>query len=233
MPRLENPPTKPYKARGAGVKRCDECRLPVASCICSYRKTLVADVEFVILMHRNETYKPTNTGRLISATIANTKTIQWQSRLEAGAELDALLADPSYQPIVVFPPADDYIQRMVTRVQPVEIAGKPLFILLDATWRQARRMFRHSVYLQNLPVISLDETKTSTYSLRKAIHEGQLCTAEVASALLFQIGENEAGEALDAYFRRFNSHYIASRRRWAKRDSLTAERILPLDDESI
>lgn len=223
MARLENPPRKPYLARGAGVRRCSNCRLPVTSCICAFRNQVEAGVEFVVLMHRNETYKPTNTGRLIEATIANTRVIQWNSRLEAGEELEALLHDPAYQPIIVFPPSPDYQQRMISSPAKEANAGKPLFILLDGTWRQARRIFRHSVYLQQLPVISLDEARPSTYSLRKAIHEGQLCTAEVAAALLDQIGEVEAGEALEAYYQRFNAHYIASRRRWAKRDSTTGE----------
>lgn len=223
MARLENPPRKPYLARGAGVRRCDSCRLPLTSCICEYRQLVQAGVEFVVLMHRNETYKPTNTGRLIEATIANTRIIQWHSRLEPGEELAALLEDPSYQPIVVFPPSPDYQARMISVPDKSPDAGKPLFILLDGTWRQARRIFRHSVYLQGLPVISLDEARSSTYSLRKAIHEGQLCTAEVAAALLHQVGEDQAGEALEAYYQKFNAHYIASRRRWAKRDSTTGE----------
>ena len=84
-------------------------------------------------------------------------------------------------------------------------------------------MFRLSVYLQTLPVISLDQVRQSTYALRKATQEGQLCTAEVAAALLHQLGESEAGEALESYYQRFNAHYIASRRRWAKRDSTTGE----------
>ncbi|NVK02565.1 MAG: DTW domain-containing protein [Oceanospirillaceae bacterium] len=221
MARIENPPLKPYLARGAGVLRCDVCRLPVKSCICAFREEVVADVEFVVLMHRNESYKPTNTGRLIEASIANTRNIQWHSRLEPGAQLGALLSDPAYQPIIVFPPSDAYQHRMISK--PKEGAGKPLFILLDGTWRQARRMFLHSVYLQKFPVISLDEVRKSTYALRKAAHEGQLCTAEVAAALLHQIGEVEAGDALNRYYQRFNANYIASRRRWAKRDSSTGE----------
>ena len=223
MARLENPPRKPYLARGAGVRRCDCCRLPESSCICEHRVEVEAGVEFVVLMHRNETYKPTNTGRLIEATISNTRVIQWHSRLEAGEELETLLHNPAYQPIIVFPPSPDYQQRMISSPDEAPGVGKPLFILLDGTWRQARRIFRHSVYLQQLPVISLDEARSSTYALRKAIHEGQLCTAEVAAALLDQIGEVEAGEALEAYYRKFNAHYIASRRRWAKRDSTTGE----------
>lgn len=223
MPQQENPPRRPYLARGAGVIRCVSCHLPQQSCICEFRNQVSAEVEFVVLMHRNETYKPTNTGRLIEATIANTHVIQWVSRSDPGEPLERLLEDPAYQPILVFPPGDGYRERMIKTPFAAEQAGKPLLILLDGTWRQARRMFRLSTYLQNLPVISLDQVRSSTYALRKAIHEGQLCTAEVAAALLHQLGEDSAGDALETYYQKFNSHYIASRRRWAKRDSNTGE----------
>lgn len=223
MAQIENPPRKPYLARGAGVRRCAACHLPQQSCICEFRHQVDAGADFVVLMHRNETYKPTNTGRLIEATIKNTRLIQWVSRAEPGEELATLLQDPAYQPIIVFPPGDDYRQRMISQPSYHEGAGRPLLILLDGTWRQARRMFRLSTYLQDLPVISLDQARTSTYALRKAIHDGQLCTAEVAAALLHQIGDERAGQVLESYYQRFNSHYIASRRRWAKRDSLTGE----------
>jgi len=223
MAQIDNPPRKPFVTRGANVKRCEQCRLPVNACICVYRSEVESQVEFVVLMHRYETYKPTNTGRLIADSIAKTRVIEWQGRKEAGDELTALLNDPSYQPIIVFPPAEDYLERMTTPVQVQQNSGKPLLILLDGTWRQARRIFRHSDYLQHLPVISLDEVRESSYGLRKAIHEGQLCTAEVAIALLEQLGDEPAANHLNAYFKRFNQHYVASRGRLAKRDRDTGE----------
>lgn len=223
MPQIDNPPRKPFVTRGANVKRCEHCRLPITACICEYRSEVESQVEFVVLMHRYETYKPTNTGRLIADSIAKTRVIEWQGRKEPGDELTALLNDPSYQPIIVFPPAEDYLERMTTPVQVQQNSAKPLLILLDGTWRQARRIFRHSDYLQHLPVISLDEVRESSYGLRKAIHEGQLCTAEVAIALLEQLGDEPASNHLNAYFKRFNQHYVASRGRLAKRDRDTGE----------
>ena len=223
MPQIDNPPRKPFVTRGANVKRCEQCRLPITACICEYRSEVESQVEFVVLMHRYETYKPTNTGRLIADSIAKTHVIEWQGRKEPGDELTALLNDPAYQPMIVFPPAEDYLERMTSPVQVQQNAGKPLLILLDGTWRQARRIFRHSDYLQHLPVISLDEVRESSYGLRKAIHEGQLCTAEVAIALLEQLGDEPAANHLNAYFKRFNQHYVASRGRLAKRDRDTGE----------
>ena len=64
MAQIDNPPRKPFVTRGANVKRCEQCRLPVTACICEYRSEAESQVEFVVLMHRYETYKPTNTGRL-------------------------------------------------------------------------------------------------------------------------------------------------------------------------
>jgi DTW domain-containing protein YfiP len=223
MAQVENPPRKPFVTRGANVRRCEQCRLAISACICEYRSEVEASVEFVLLMHRYETYKPTNTGRLIADSIANTRTIEWQGRKEPGEVLQSLLNDPSYQPIIVFPPSEDYLDRMTSSAAVLADGRKPLFILLDGTWRQARRMFRHSDYLQNLPVISLDEMRVSNYGLRKAIHEGQLCTAEVAVALLEQMEDQSAADHLAAYFDRFNKHYVASRGRLAKRDRETGE----------
>ncbi len=56
--------------------------------------------------------------------------------------------------------------------------------MLDGTWPEARKMFRKSPYLDNLPVISVDLSRLSAYRLREAQAEGQYCTAEVAIALL-------------------------------------------------
>jgi DTW domain-containing protein YfiP len=45
----------------------------------------------------------------------------------------------------------------------------------------------------------------------------------VAIALLEQLGDEPAANHLNAYFQRFNQHYIASRGRLAKRDRDTGE----------
>ena len=66
--------------------------------------------------------------------------------------------------MVVFPPHADE-QREVIFTPP---AGKPpLFIMLDGT-AEARKMFRKSPYLDNLPVISVDLSRLSAYRLREA-----------------------------------------------------------------
>lgn len=216
MVQLVDPPRKPYVARGSGVTRCDGCRLPQEVCICEHRHALPAACEFWLLTHRYEFYKPTNTGRLIFDSVANTRIFEW-SRTEPEAELLQALADPRYAPCLIFPPEEDYQHRVVR-----EVGGSsgriPAFIILDGTWRQARRMFRHSAYLQQVPVLDLQTQRLSRYQLRRSKIEEHLCTAEVAIAVLEQVGEAAVAAHLEGYFDCFNQNYIATRRRWAKQE---------------
>lgn len=216
----ENPARRPYLARGAGIERCPRCRVPVQSCICEHLGAAVeTGCEFWLLMHHNEFYKPTNTGKLIEACIARTRVFEW-SRTEPPADLIAALADPAYRPMIVFPEAEDYAERMVHNV---EMDGRiPVFIILDGTWRQARRMFRHSRYLQDLPVIQPQTDRVSSYTLRRSTVAEHLCTAEVAIALLEQMGEEQGGAALENYFSHFNDNYFATRRKWDRETADTA-----------
>lgn len=84
--------------------------------------------------------------------------------------------------MVVFPASYASAGR---RVLDAPLPGKPpLFIMLDGTWPEARKMFRKSPWLDALPMISVDLSRVSAYRLREAHAEGQYCTAEVAIALL-------------------------------------------------
>jgi len=213
--KLENPPRKPFVARGSGVQRCDGCRLPIDVCICEYRRQIPACCEFWLLTHRYELYKPTNTGRLIVDSVANTRVFEW-SRTEPSEDLLDALQDSRYAPCLVFPAGADYEHRMLKKLP--EEGRIPVFIILDGTWRQARRMFRHSRYLQHLPVIEPETDRLSRYQLRRSTIDEHLCTAEVAVALLEQVGDQQTAEHLEDYFERFNANYIASRRRWAKQE---------------
>ncbi|ECY3585381.1 DTW domain-containing protein, partial [Salmonella enterica subsp. enterica serovar Infantis] len=120
-----------------------------------------------------------------------------------------LVQHPDYQPIVVFPASYAGEAREVISTPP---AGKPpLFIMLDGTWPEARKMFRKSPYLDHLPVISVDLSRLSAYRLREIHAEGQYCTAEVAIALLDLAGDTEAATSLGEHFTRFKTRYLAGK----------------------
>lgn len=206
---IEQAPRKPFLARGSNVERCDTCLMNLAGCICEHRSEIKAEVEFWLLTHPYEVYKPTNTGRLIVDSISASRVFHWH-RTEPDPEFLRLINSEEIDPYIVFPEEADYRHRMAS--YSAKPGKRSVFIILDGTWRQARRIFRLSEYLQHLPVISLEAPGNSRYKLRKAHHDNQLCTVEVAIGLLEQIGDMEAARHLDGYFEIFNNRYQTIRR---------------------
>lgn len=200
-----------FRARGSFAARCETCLLPRLNCLCPYHVTTTAHADIWLIMHPYEAYKPTNTGRLIKDVLpANTRIFQW-SRTEPDEELLSLLASECYQPFLIFPDDQpDYADRIV-RAPTVEGARTPVFIILDGTWRQARRMFRQSTYLASLPILPLHTQRLTRYKLRTPTSDSHLCTAEVAAELLKMAGDLQASQLLDDYFDTFNDCYAASR----------------------
>jgi DTW domain-containing protein YfiP len=122
-----------------------------------------------------------------------------------------LLSDPQWQPYLVFP--GEYVApERVTHSVVVDQGRRPLFILLDATWTEARKIFRKSPYFDALPILSLLPEKLSRYQLRRSTRSEHLCTAEVAALCLDLAGDVEAASALDAYFDVFSQHYLDAKR---------------------
>jgi len=208
--------TKAFKARGYKVERCENCRIGVKFCICQYKPPCTSNAAFLLLMWDDEVLKPSNTGRLIADLITDTHAFIWK-RTEIDESLLTLINDPIYQPYVVFP-ADfaNENQQVVNQIEAINPpAKKPLFIILDGSWREAKKMFRKSPYLDKFPVLSINlDTQDERYRLRKANGDDRLATAEVAAHVLRCYGEIESkeienGNLLDLWFDTFNQQYKA------------------------
>lgn len=208
--------TKPFSARG-GFKRerCDGCRLVPTHCMCALRPSVSTRAAVCLLMADIEPLKPTNTGWLIADVVADTFAFGW-SRTRPDPGLLALLGDPAWQGYVVFPGQYAAPERVVhALVPPAPVQGgtarRPLFILLDGTWSEARKMFSRSPYLNALPVLSLEPAEASQYRLRRSRCSDHFCTSEVAAQCLSLAGDEAAGQTLDAYLGVFTHHYLQAK----------------------
>ena len=210
---------KPFLARG-GMRgeRCAGCRLVPSHCICAFRPSVPTRAGVCLLMADIEPLKPSNTGWLIADVVADTFAFGW-ARTVVDPALLALLADPQWQPYVVFPEEFVAAERVVTAVQTARegsaagghLAKRPVFILLDATWPEARKMFRKSLYLNHLPVLSLHPDQLSRYKLRRSRRDDHFCTSEVAALCLDLAGEPHAAQTLEAYLDVFTHHYLQAK----------------------
>ncbi|WP_417760678.1 tRNA-uridine aminocarboxypropyltransferase [Shewanella sp.] len=223
--------TRPYASRGNKVVRCRRCMLPQTVCTCAWRKPCHSNAAFALVMYDTEVLKPSNSGRLIADLIPDTYAFLW-SRTAPDAGLLALLADPQYQPYLVFPAEYALEQQQVVAQLPQAIEGasaqKPLFILLDGCWREAVKMFRKSPYLQTLPMLSFSPESIAHYRLRKGQRDFQLGTAEVAVLALQACGEQASAAALADWFNLFVECTLWARCRdkMASMDSIAALREL-------
>ena len=215
---------KPFLARGGSrVERCAGCRVALSHCLCTLRPLAPARAGVCLLMADIEPLKPSNTGWLIADVVADTFPFGW-ARTEVDPALLALLADPQWQPVLVFPGEFVAPKRVVTGVAPAispapageasaatATARRPLFVLLDATWPEARKMFRKSPYLDALPVLSLQPGELSRYQLRRSRRGDHFCTSEVAALCLALAGDLQAAHTLQAYLDVFTHHYLQAK----------------------
>ena len=211
---LTHSETRPRLDRGDPRKeRCTRCRLIPSHCMCALQPEAQARAAICLIMAEFEALKPSNTGWLIADLLPETQAFSW-SRMQVDPTLLALLADPQWQPYVVFPGEFAAPERVVTELIAVDEGQpqkRPLFLLLDGTWSEARKIFRKSPWLNALPVLSLQPEQLSRYKLRRSSHEHHFCTSEVAALCLALAGDLQAAQALEAWLDVFSSRYLRAR----------------------
>ena len=200
--------TRVFNARGKSVVRCDRCQLAERACICLYCPESSCKSHFVLLMHHNEVFKPTNTGRLIADVFPASTQVSCWSRTQPEPNLLELLKQPDRRCYIVFPENVDH--HPSAEVLPED--GKTnTFILLDGTWKQARRMLTLSRWLDGIPTLAFPESLLRGYAVRKSEHLHQVSTAEAGGLCLQLANEPLQANKLFDYFKIFNLHYLATR----------------------
>ncbi len=214
--------TRPYIGRGSHRLRCTACRLPPARCICEHRPTPSTKAEFIFLLYQGEIFKPSNTGWLVADVVSQCHAFVW-SRTHPDEAFLSLLAEPGYQPVVVFPAQYAHgDQRVIHASSELPEGVKPRYIMLDGSWREACKMFRKSPYLAQLPMLSFQPEAFSRFQLRTAVHRHQLATAEVAALVLEQGGEVDAAQTLDQWFDCYSMASLSEARRQRQQSASTS-----------
>lgn len=186
---------------------CNECGLPMINCICKKFMQVRTKAKLWILSSEREFSRPSNTARLLKLINPDsTEIVQWE-RTKSPEQLITNIGKADYRPFVVFPAETEELEKRTVQFEPTgEI---PAFILLDGTWKEARRIFRKSDYLKDLPIVSIESDKASNYDLRRGAAEGNLCTIEAAIELLKMNEELETSVAIEAYYNLFLKSYKA------------------------
>ncbi|MEK7486404.1 MAG: tRNA-uridine aminocarboxypropyltransferase [Planctomycetota bacterium] len=159
---------------------CVFCYQIQENCFCQFISSISTTVPFVLLQHWKEQYRSSNTGRLLPLTIPETPcftTANWEQLDAFGRCLE------SYQPYLLYPS-----EQAVTLSQFQEIRKKSprpvCIVLLDGTWRQAKRLRQRLNTLSRLPCLRIDPVDPSVYQLRKQAQSHHLSSIEAVIHLM-------------------------------------------------
>ncbi|MFT4814065.1 MAG: DTW domain-containing protein YfiP [Paracoccaceae bacterium] len=175
-------------------KICSACQYPVVVCVCSVITQMAVDVEIIILQHPSEKNRAKNTVRLISLVVPEAKVVvgeraadfeQIKQRLVDAESAGARVA-------VLFPSPESTI--LSENLEPASNIIHTL-ILIDGTWRKAKKMWQLNPWLWTLAVFRLEAGFKSRYRIRKGSEAGGLSTLE-AAALALEIVEDADTEPL-------------------------------------
>lgn len=157
---------------------CNKCGLPNINCICKVVPKVKTKAEIWILSTEKEFYRPSNTARILKLVNPEaTDIILWERTVKPEALIKNIESE-IYDVYLVFPEDNE---DMLSEKFENRISDKtPAFVLLDGTWKEAKKILRKSDYLKGIPRISLEPNFKSEYNLRRGVEEGNLCTIEAA-----------------------------------------------------
>ncbi|MFT6372204.1 MAG: DTW domain-containing protein YfiP [Gammaproteobacteria bacterium] len=131
-------------------------------------------MNIILLTHKREQYKKTNTGPLVLDVLGKSAHIVVWDRVTPDPWLLKIINEGSIA--LVYPSVDGQFISGASDFQN--------YIIIDGTWQEAQKIYNRSPYLKSLPAVKLSSNRPSIYHLRRNQREGGLCTAESAIEIL-------------------------------------------------
>ena len=161
-------PTLPCKR-----PHCPQCLRPLPhSCWCSHLPSPPLETKrtvLVILQHPQEEKKGIRTARMLELGLdsSSCKLIRGKKFNGREEKLSEVLRGEGVTPFLLFPGEG---ARDLEQVRESCEAGsrRAVIFILDGTWEQAKKMYAHSKFLQEIPKVCLSVSTPSEYVVRQA-----------------------------------------------------------------
>jgi DTW domain-containing protein YfiP len=177
-------------------------------CVCPLMPSprLATRTRLVLLIHRYEDRKPTNTGRLAAECLENSVVVV---RGHESQPTPPFACAPDMQPLLLFP-HEGATPLADVRLEP----HRPVALVVpDGNWRQASKVRQRVAGLRDLPCVSLPAGEPSSYRLRAEAHEAGLSTIEAIGRAMALLEGDHVRHALDVVFRAMVERTLWSRGR--------------------
>ncbi|MCX6130195.1 MAG: DTW domain-containing protein [Proteobacteria bacterium] len=172
---------------------CYSCRKAKVMCYCPTLQSFASRPQFVILIHPKESRKAINTGRMAFLSMSNAILLQ-DIDFTDHPVLNALLQDPLRRCWLLFPgpKAKDFTDYLASRDQ--DERGDDVFIILDASWAMAKKMYRLSRNLHTIPQLVFKPSQPSRFFIREQPFAFCYSSIETIHYIIDKMGTHPAGE---------------------------------------
>jgi DTW domain-containing protein YfiP len=165
-------------------------------CLCEKLPRVRLPWRLLVLQHRREARKPTNTARLLVRAVEDASLVTVATRERPWRP--ELLGPRDERRLLLFPEAG---ATLVTREELATWRERPTcVVLVDGTWRQAGRIARRAEGVVELPRFQLPPGGPSRWPTRRAPRIDQLSTFETFVRLVALDPELDAERALESAF---------------------------------
>lgn len=196
--------------------RCKRCRLHESLCICALMPRIETRTRLVLVIHRYEDRKPTNTGRLAAECLVNSEVVVRGHEAQPSVPISL---PPGARPILLFPHEDAVpIEQLARSTRPVTL------IVPDGTWRQASKVKSRVPGLKDVPCVYV-RGEPSDYRLRVDAQPTGLATIEAIARALGVLEGESVQKTLERVFRT-----MVERTLWARGTVGNADLADPIPD---
>ena len=158
-------------------KICHQCQRPHTVCLCAHRIDLQAPCQILILQHPSEQKQPLATVPILRLCLSPLEVLVGEDFSGHGV-VKTLLKKKS-RCRILFPADNCQTWTVGQYAKPEEVIDT--LIVLDGTWRKAKKIWHINQWLQQIPFVNLANTPNSLYQIRSTSIAGGVSTLEAVT----------------------------------------------------
>jgi DTW domain-containing protein YfiP len=165
---------------------CQKCNYPVKTCLCRFIEPVKHETKILVLQHPSEVNNKKNTIRVLSLLTDNIQIFVGESE-EDFIQVKSLLNQANTNYFLLYPSEqaktwDEYYAQNSSKND--KTTADNVLIVLDGTWRKAKKIHLCNQWLENIPNLTLNSTRKTNYGIRKSTVELGLSSIEAIAFAL-------------------------------------------------
>ncbi|SBS31559.1 DTW domain protein [Marinomonas spartinae] len=164
---------------------CESCSFLTSQCVCQWIPTINNALPVLVIQDPKEAKHAKNTLKLMRLALPSLRCISSEDSEELRGVLDTLSLDRWR---LVFPSEGSIPIEQVSIEEKKDVDG---IVLIDATWRKAKRLFWSVPKLQEMVSWHFVSPPHNTYTIRRSPRGEALSTLEACAYAIEQLTQND------------------------------------------